>query len=201
MEILLWILVALIGYFLGCCNGAVIISKFIMKDDIRTHGSGNAGLTNYFRTYGGFQSLLVLAIDVVKTLLSCQIAWWIFRTPEAKMIGGFCTMIGHCFPVTAGFKGGKGILCGVSLAIMMDWRVFAIIFGLFAAVVLITRYVSLGSILASAAFWISFFVFFPESLTIRVTGSLAAILALYCHRQNMVRLIKGTERKLTFHKK
>lgn len=201
MEILKWVFAVLIGYFLGCINGAVIISKHMMKDDVRTHGSGNAGLTNFFRIYGGVQTLLVLAIDVLKTVLACLIGWWLLGTPEAKMLSGVAVMVGHCLPVTAHFKGGKGILCGLSVAIMMDWRVAAVILAIFLTLVALTRFVSLGSVVASVAFAVSFWVFFPDSLPIRIAALVGAALAIRLHWPNIKRLAAGTESKLTFHKK
>ena len=80
MELFLWILVIVLGYALGNLNGALLVSKLFIHDDVRTHGSGNAGLTNFFRTYGGFLSLLVIVIDVGKTVLACLIAQWLLAT-------------------------------------------------------------------------------------------------------------------------
>lgn len=200
MEILKWFITILTGYFLGCVNGAIIISKHMMKDDIRSHGSGNAGLTNFFRTYGGFQTLLVLAIDVFKTVLACLIGWWLLGTWEAKMLAGVAVMVGHCLPVTSRFKGGKGILCGLSVAIMMDWRVAVIILFIFITLVALTRFVSLGSIAASVAFVVSFWIFY-SSWPIRIAALVGAAVAIWLHRPNMKRLLAGTEHKLTFHKK
>ena len=203
MEILFWVLTILAAYALGNLNGAILISKLIMHDDVRNHGSGNAGLTNYFRTYGGFQSLLVIAIDVVKCVLSCLIAGWLL--PEygiqSRMVAGGACILGHCFPAAAGFKGGKGILCGAAMAAATDWRVLVIILGLFILITALTRYVSLASLLAAVAFSVSYLVFYwGDWLTCAVAVAAAAFVS-YRHRQNIVRLLQGTEPKFSFRKK
>ena len=112
MQVIYWILIVVIGYALGNLNGALMISKLLMHDDVRSHGSGNAGLTNFFRTYGGFQSLLVIAIDILKCVAACVIAGLILpdQMLHAKMVAGVATIFGHSYPAAAGFRGGKGIL-------------------------------------------------------------------------------------------
>ena len=203
MQTILWILVLVIGYCLGNINGAIIISKVMMKDDVRSHGSGNAGLTNFFRTYGGFQSLLVIVIDVVKCVLACLIAAWLL--PEqalyARMAAGLATILGHSYPAAAGFRGGKGILCGAALAACTDWRVFALILTVFVVTIALTRYVSLGSVLAAGTFAVLFFLFHWGDWTLCIMALGAAASVIFRHRANIARLVKGTESKLSFHKK
>lgn len=203
METLFWVIVIASGYLLGNLNGAILISRFLMHDDVRNHGSGNAGLTNYFRTYGGFQSLLVIVIDAAKCVLSCLLAAWLLPQygMQARMVAGGVCILGHCFPVFAGFKGGKGILCGAALAAATDWRVFMIIIGLFILVIALTRFVSLGSVLAAAAFAASYLVFWWGDWLTCVIAVAAAVFVIYRHRENIGRLIRGTESKLTFGKK
>lgn len=198
-----WILIIVLGYALGNLNGALMISKLMMHDDVRTHGSGNAGLTNFFRTYGGFQSLLVIAIDVLKCVAACLVAASLL--PEqallAKMVAGVSTILGHSYPAAAGFRGGKGILCGAALAGCTDWRVLVLILSLFVLTVALTRFVSLGSVLGAAAFAVSFLVFHPEDPLTCALAVAAAGFVIFRHRGNLVRLIKGTESKLSFRKK
>ena len=203
MQIIYWILAIVIGYALGNLNGALMISKLLMHDDVRKHGSGNAGLTNYFRTYGGFQSLLVIAIDILKCVAACLIAGVLLpdQMLHAKMVAGVATILGHSYPAAAGFRGGKGILCGLALAISTDWRIAAIIFTLFVVVVAATRFVSLGSILAATAFAVCFLVFHWGDWLVCVLAVAAAAFVVFRHRGNLVRLVKGTESKLSFHKK
>ena len=122
-----WIVIAVVSYLLGCCNGAIITSKLFLREDVRTHGSGNAGLTNFQRSYGGKLTMVVTAIDVLKAVLACLLGRWLVGNSDAMMLGGLCAMIGHMFPVFFGFRGGKGILTGAAVAAVIDWRVFLII--------------------------------------------------------------------------
>lgn len=203
MQILLWLVIVVISYFLGNINGAIIISKTMMKDDVRSHGSGNAGLTNFFRTYGGFQSLLVIVIDMLKCIVSCAVARWLLpeQALHAVLVAGFVTIIGHSYPVLAGFRGGKGILCGAALGLMVDLRIFAIIMSVFILAVVLTRFVSLGSVLAASSFAICVLAFYWGDWTACVLAVAAAAFVIFRHRGNIVRLVKGTESKLSFHKK
>ena len=174
-----------------------------MKDDVRTHGSGNAGLTNFFRTYGGFQSLLVIVIDVAKCVLACLIAGWLLPAwgLTAKMAAGAACILGHSYPVLEGFRGGKGIMSGLAMAMATDWRVGLIILAVFVILVAWTRYVSLGSVLAATAFGISYVLLHWGDWGVCIIGVATAAFVIYRHHQNIARLFKGTESKLSFHKK
>ena len=121
------------GYLLGSCNGAIVVSHTCMHDDIRKKGSGNAGLTNFLRNFGGWATLLVVLMDMGKVVLACLLGRWLLPgNPQlGMMIAGAMTELGHIFPVFYGFRGGKGILSSAALAIMMDWRIFVIGFSLF----------------------------------------------------------------------
>lgn len=203
MQVFLWIVILVIGYGLGNINGAIIISKTMMKDDVRSHGSGNAGLTNFFRTYGGFQSLLVIVIDVLKCVLACLIAGWLL--PEqalwAKMAAGVATIVGHSYPAAAGFRGGKGILCGAAMAGCTDWRVLLLILAVFILAIALTRYVSLGSVLAACTFAVTMCLFHWGDWPLCGMAVAAAAFVVFRHRANIARLVQGTESKLSFHKK
>ena len=205
MELFLWILIIVLGYALGNLNGALLISKILIHDDVRTHGSGNAGLTNFFRTYGGFLSLLVIVIDVGKTVAACLIAQALLGpygfAMEAKMVAGVAAILGHSYPAASQFKGGKGILSGAALAACLDWRVFAIIFSIFLLAVIFTRYVSLGSVLAGAAFSVAFCVLYWGNWVICGLAVFAGAFVIVRHRANIGRLIHNNESKLSFHKK
>ena len=202
MQIFLWILAAVIGYALGNFNGALLISKMMMHDDVRSHGSGNAGLTNFFRTYGGIQSVLVIVIDMGKCMLACYLAALLL--PEhaltAKALAGAATVLGHSYPAVSGFRGGKGILSGSAVALMIDWRIYVIIMTIFGVTVALTRYVSLGSILATSAFGICMLVFYWGSWPALALTVGTAIFVIARHHKNIGRLLHGTESKLTFHK-
>lgn len=195
------LLPAVIAYFLGCSNGAVIISKYILRDDIRGHGSGNAGLTNFFRTFGGPWTLGVIGIDVLKAVLALLIAGQLMGgTVFAKYWAAVFCLLGHMFPCMFGFKGGKGILSGGTIAIMIDWRLALLVWGGFLMLVLVTRYVSLGSVYAAAAFPVGTWLFVSHQPVVMVMAAFLGALVVYMHRGNIKRLLKGEENKLTFHK-
>ena len=201
MLVLRLIIVAAIAYCLGGANGAILVSKLFHHEDVRSHGSGNAGLTNFFRTYGGGLTLAVIAVDMLKTILACYIGKWILGTDAGMMFAGLCATLGHVFPVFFGFRGGKGIMCGVSVAFAMDWRIAVCLIVLFAVIVALTRYVSLGSVLCAVVFPFLFLVFFRGNWWVFGLAIVLGLIAIIMHRGNIQRLIKGTERKLSFRKK
>lgn len=189
-----------VGYLLGNLNGAVCISTLKANEDVRSHGSGNAGLTNFVRNYGTKSALLVIVIDAIKTVLSCLVGGLLLApyglAAEGKMLGGIAVTLGHNFPATLGFHGGKGIMCGALIAACIDWRIFAIVMGVFILCVLVTRFVSLGSVLAAAGFGLCFPLFYPHSAVVAIGGAFLGALAIFMHRKNIARLIAGTESKL-----
>ena len=207
---------AVVAYFLGCFNGAVIVSKYILRDDVRTHGSGNAGLTNFYRTFGGPLTAVVILTDVLKAVAAVLISQWLmFRgytivisasaTVElwdtiAKYWAGVFCLLGHMFPVMFKFKGGKGILSGGTIAWMIDWRVALVVWGGFLILAVATKYVSLGSCWAGLSFpFVSWFVY--HSFLILVLAAICGGLILWQHRGNINRLLHGTESKFHFRKK
>ena len=183
-------------YFLGNHNGAICVSA-MFGDDVRKHGSGNAGLTNFIRNYGAGRSVLVIAIDVLKAVLACLLGGLMFpEDPTAgRTLGGVAVMLGHDFPALAGFRGGKGILSGWFVAFMVDWRIGVLIAIVFFTAYLTTQYVSLGSILAAITFAIGFGIFYHDNLPVLLGGIFMAALTVFQHRGNLVRLLKGQERK------
>ncbi len=201
---MIWRLVAcaIMGYLFGTLNGAILISKLTKHEDVREKGSGNAGLTNFLRSYGGWSTLLVVVIDLGKMVAACLLATLIYTkdTDVAKMIAGTFVQIGHIFPIFFGLHGGKGILCSAALAVVMDWRIFAIAFPLFVVVFILTKLVSLGSIIAATTFGVLFVVFFTDKPVVWGLGLFMAALAVFMHRGNIARLLKGEERKTHLHK-
>ena len=194
----------LISYFLGNLNGAVCISA-LMHDDVRSHGSGNAGLTNFVRSYGAGRALYVTLIDAGKAVISCLLTGLLLRPYgcylEGTALGGLAVMLGHTYPVLLGFRGGKGILSGFFVALMVDWRVAVLILLVFAVVYLLTQYVSLGSVLAALAFSIGFAVAYHENVVVMICGVLMGALAIFMHRSNISRLLQGKERKTNLFQK
>lgn len=197
-------LTLLVSYLLGCFNGSVMTSHFIIRDDVRQHGSGNAGLTNFYRTYGTRYALCVIICDMGKTVLACLIGgylmhWVVGDWTLGLLIAGIGCELGHMFPVFFGLRGGKGILSGGVLVLLLDWRVALIAWGLFVSLWLLTRYVSLGSVAATASMPVSVFFLLGHNWLYTVLSAAIAALVIWCHRGNIQRLLSGTEKKFHWH--
>lgn len=198
-------LICVLGYLLGGINGAILLSKLVEKDDVRRHGSGNAGFTNFFRNYGKRTSLLVILIDAAKAAVSCLLGGWLLgkyglRT-EGMLLGGLAATLGHDFPAFLGFRGGKGIVCGFAAALVTDWRVGLILLAVFALVYFLTHYVSLASVLCALGFFASFWLFYPGRPFVLILSGCLSALAIFLHRENIGRLVRGQERKTYFFKR
>ena len=208
---------AIIAYFCGCFNGAVIVSKYILRDDVRKHGSGNAGLTNFHRTFGGPLTAMVILTDVLKAVVAILVAVWLggkfdlATLPEGILTegalipalfrywgGAFC-LLGHMFPCMFGFRGGKGILSGGTIAIMIDWRIALVVWGGFLILVILTRWVSLGSCWAAASFPFATWFVYHDPLLLTLAIFIGGLI-LWKHRENIHRLVRGKESRLSFHK-
>ncbi|MGI5934109.1 MAG: glycerol-3-phosphate acyltransferase [Lawsonibacter sp.] len=220
METVLYLLLdfggsAVLSYFLGCFNGAVIVSKYILGDDVRNHGSGNAGLTNFYRTFGGPLTLVVILCDVLKAVIAVGLAGycadkylfdgWPYPTHAladvfCKYWAGLWCLLGHMFPCMFHFKGGKGILSGGAIAIMIDWRIALVVWGGFLILAVATKYVSLGSLWAGASFPVATWFVYRDPV-IALLGLVIGGLVVYMHRGNIKRLISGTENKFSLHHK
>lgn len=198
-------LICVLGYLLGGINGAILLSMLVEKDDVRRHGSGNAGFTNFFRNYGKRTSLLVILIDAAKAAASCFLGGWLLgkyglRT-EGMLLGGLAATLGHDFPAFLGFRGGKGIVCGFAAALVTDWRVGLILLAVFALVYFLTHYVSLASVLCALGFFVSFWLFYPGRPFVLILSGCLSALAIFLHRENIGRLVRGQERKTYFFKR
>ena len=194
------LIAVLTAYLLGNLNGSVCISQIVANEDVRKRGSGNAGLTNFFRSYGSWSTLLVLLVDMGKTVLACLVGGLILEPhgygTEGAVLGAVAVSLGHDFPALLGFRGGKGIVCGFAAAIMLDWRIALAILIVFVITFAITRYVSLGSVLAAVIFAAAFVVLHYREPVVMAGGIVLAALALFMHRSNIARLIKGEESKV-----
>ena len=194
------LITVLTTYLLGNINGSVCISQIVAHEDVRDRGSGNAGLTNFFRSYGSWSTLLVLLIDAGKTVLGCLVGGLLLRPfgfgQEGTVLGALAVSLGHDFPALLGFKGGKGIVCGLAVAIVLDWRIALAILSVFIVFFAATRYVSLGSLMAAIAFGAGFIILHNNNFSVMLGGILLALLAIFMHRSNISRLIKGTEKKV-----
>ena len=198
-------LICVLGYLLGGINGAILLSKLVEKDDVRRHGSGNAGFTNFFRNYGKRTSLLVSLIDAAKAAVSCLLGGWLLGKyglgTEGMLLGGLAATLGHDFPAFLGFRGGKGIVCGFAAALVTDWRVGLILLAVFALVYFLTHYVSLASVLCALGFFVSFWLFYPGRPFVLILSGCLSALAIFLHRENIGRLVRGQERKTYFFKR
>lgn len=193
---------AVVAYLCGCFNGAVVVSKYILKDDVRSHGSGNAGLTNFYRTFGGVLTLVVILCDVLKMIVAVGLATLLLgNTVVAEYWAGLFCLLGHMFPCMFGFKGGKGILSGGTLAIMIDWRVAFVVWGGFLLLTAMTRYVSLGSLWAGASFPFISWHCYPHFPLAVILSFIIGGLVVWQHRSNVRRLLHGNENKFSFHRK
>ena len=203
-----FLIVAAVAYFLGCFNGAVIVSKYILRNDIRNHGSGNAGLTNFYRVFGGGLTFIVILCDVIKAILAVLIGTMVIGTVTGGWMGpvlgkywaGLFCLLGHMFPCMFHFKGGKGILSGGTIALMLDWRIALVVWGGFLILAVLTKWVSLGSIWAGASFpFATWFVY--QDLFLLILSIIIGGLIVWKHRGNLKRILSGTESKFSLHKK
>lgn len=197
--------IVIFSYLLGCFNGAVIVSKYILKDDVRNHGSGNAGLTNFYRTFGGPLTFVVILTDFFKGIFSILLATIVTKALGAETyllyaqyLAAIGCQLGHMFPITFKFKGGKGVLSGGAVIWMIDWRIALLVWTVFMLLVFATRYVSLGSCSSGAIFFLANAYFHPDYLSIILGGILGGLL-LWAHRGNIQRLVKGEESKLSIN--
>ena len=203
------LITAVIAYFCGCFNGAVIVSKYILRNDVRNHGSGNAGLTNFHRVFGGPLTAVVILTDVLKAVVALLVGAAIFRrfvfngadiVVFAKYWAALFCLLGHMYPCMFHFRGGKGILSGGTIALMVDGRVALVVWGGFLILAVLTNYVSLGSVWAGASFPFISWYCFPNPIIV-VLAFLLGGLVVWKHRGNIKRLVTGTESKFSLHRK
>ncbi len=211
-NILWWtflLLCMVIPYLLGSINTSIILSKVFYHDDIRNHGSGNAGATNALRTYGKKFGALTFLGDFFKAVIATLIGSLLLSGTLGGAIAGLFVMIGHMFPIFYDFKGGKGVACAAAVVLFLEPISFLILFTFFVIIVLGTRYVSLGSCMGIALFPVIatmieklYVAFTGQGLgAVPVAGVIMAVLVVYMHRANIKRLLNGTESKLSLGKK
>ncbi len=196
------LLMLLMGYLLGSVNFAILYSKLFKKDDIRKHGSGNAGATNVLRTYGKVPALLVFALDILKGIVAVLLCRLIYAGSNEILpcFAAFGAVLGHCFPCYHGFKGGKGVSTGFAVLLLLEWRAALIAFGVFIVVLLVSRYVSVSSMAAAvaapAAAIVFHFVNNSVSTAVCVFTVCLGILCILRHSENIKRLRQGKENRL-----
>lgn len=198
------ILLLLFSYLLGSIPTAVWVGKKFYNIDVREHGSGNAGATNTFRVLGKKAGIPVLLLDILKGFLAVSLVWlqddysYTQLNPftNLQLSFGFGAVVGHIFPVFAGFRGGKGIatLLGIVLAVHPPAALCSL--ALFVLVLTITKYVSVGSMLAGIAFpLLVMFVFNSTVASLNIFSSVVAVLIVVTHQKNILRLMSKSENK------
>lgn len=207
----LLVLIAIAAYLLGSVNGAIIVSRYLFHSDVCTMGSGNAGLTNFYRNYGAKGIAGVLGIDIAKGVLAPLIGGLVFGLATSdplleqeylrvgRLFATFCLVLGHVFPVFYGFRGGKGILCGAAATFVIDYNAGVIALVVFALAFLLTRYVSLGSILGAVSVPVTLVAKGFSGLCMILIG-LSVLLIIMKHAENIVRIARHRELRFVFRR-
>jgi glycerol-3-phosphate acyltransferase PlsY len=194
--------VMLVSYLIGSILTGDIVSG-LKRVDIRAQGSGNVGATNVFRSMGAFYGVLVLIGDVLKGVLAVVCANLAGKVNgfDMAVLAGVCAIAGHNWSIFAKFKGGKGIATSLGVVIALTPISLIVLLPLWLVLFLITRYVSLASILAAIAYPVSAYFFYPADPFKLIFAAIIGILAVYRHKPNIVRLLKGEEHKIIFSKR
>ena len=202
-----YVLVGLVAYLIGSINFAIIFSKKFAGFDVREKGSGNAGTTNMLRSVGKGLAVLTLICDILKGIVAILVAYWIGKIatdikPEILIqLAGFFAIVGHTFPVYFGFKGGKGVATSLGILLLVNWQIGLICLVFALLVMVFTRMVSLGSIMAALLFPV-LTIFITEHYIVDgnyiIFGIAMAVFVIFNHRSNLKRIYKGEENKLSF---
>lgn len=219
MSYIAFILIAIVSYLLGSLNFGVILSNHVKKDDVRNHGSGNAGTTNMLRNYGKRIALMTIIGDMLKVFIAIAVAFLIVRYSPAllgntgeislqsldtnmfiKSLAGFFCVLGHIFPCYFRFKGGKGVATAGGMVFAIDWRIALILLAVFIIIVAVTKYVSLGSIIMAILYPVFIFIF-HRSIVLTVIAAVFTVVVIAAHKENIKKLIHHTESKIEFKSK
>lgn len=219
MSYIAFILIAVVSYLLGSLNFGVILSNHVKKDDVRNHGSGNAGTTNMLRNYGKGIALMTIIGDMLKVFIAIAVAFLIVRYTPAllgntgeislqsldanmfiKSLAGFFCVLGHIFPCYFRFKGGKGVATAGGMVFAIDWRIALILLAAFIIIVAVTKYVSLGSIIMAILYPVFIFIF-HRSIVLTVIAAVFTVVVIAAHKENIKKLIHHTESKIDFKSK
>lgn len=194
------------AYLLGSIPTSVWLSRFLYKKDIRDFGSGNAGATNSFRVLGKKAGIFVMICDMLKGFVAVKLAYFSAYTPYSELFVslqvflGIAAVLGHIFPLYAGFRGGKGIATLFGMILAIQYMVAVMLIVVFVIILMLTRYVSLSSILASIALPILVIYAYNEpELSYRVFSISAALLVVLTHHKNIGRLLEGNESKINLN--
>jgi len=204
-----FLIFGVIAYLLGSIPTAVWIGKMKYGIDVREHGSKNAGATNTFRVLGKKPGKVVLAIDVFKGFIAaflpyvCGVGPWVSdELINVQLVASLCAVLGHVFPIFAGFNGGKGVATSLGVIVGTHPPAAGVCIAVFIIVFIISNYVSLGAIFALISFPVALiFIFNCQSYWLNAFGILLGALVIFAHRKNIVRLVNGTESKMNLFKK
>jgi len=216
MPVFIYFFIAVLSYLLGSLNFGVILSNKMAKDDIRSHGSGNAGTTNMLRNYGKKLAILTILGDMAKVAAAILIAYLLFKGTGVyndisnsfsmntdiliKSYAGFFCVLGHIFPCYFKFKGGKGVATSGGMVFIIDWRIALILLAVFIIIVAVTKYVSLGSIVMALLYPLLIFLFHHNTI-ITVIAGIFTVIVIVAHKDNIIKLCNGTENKISFKSK
>jgi glycerol-3-phosphate acyltransferase PlsY len=214
------------AYLIGSLNPAIIITRLKTGKDIRTMGSGNAGFTNVLRSVGTGPAVATIVCDYLKGIIAVLIGWWIFSAltvtndvapieyvKYGRYLAGMCVILGHTFPIYYGFKGGKGVVTANALMLVVDWRVFLMIVATFLLIFIVTKIISLGSIVCAAlypvytllvTYFMDYLPFLGTENELRFrfvlisTACAAAVgaMVIIMHKENIGRLLRGEEKRI-----
>ena len=200
----LYILVSIIAYFIGSVSFAVIFSRKFVGFDVRDKGSKGAGATNVLRTAGAKIALLTLVCDILKGIIAIVVAiiigkiWTEIDMDILKYLAGFFAILGHTFPIFFEFRGGKGVATALGVLVTLNWKIglICLIFGLI--IIVITKMVSVGSILSAILYPILTIFMADVEFGAVIISILIALFVIFNHRENLKRIKNGTENKLNF---
>ena len=190
----------IISYLLGNISGGMIFGKLLFNKDIRDYGSKNAGTTNALRVFGIKAGALTFIIDVLKSLLACFIGMKLLGL-SGILLAGIFVVIGHNWPIFLNFKGGKGIASSFGFIMFLDYKIAIVAIIIFIIIVILTKYISLGSMLTTTLVLpISYIFFGYRNIYVLLTFLLLASLSIFRHNSNIIRLINGNENKIKIKK-
>ncbi|MCR5176577.1 MAG: glycerol-3-phosphate 1-O-acyltransferase PlsY [Anaerovibrio sp.] len=189
------IISCLISYIIGSIPNGLILGKAVWGVDLREHGSKNIGATNAWRTIGRAAGISIFALDLLKGVIGAAMGLYAVATPLAGVLCGILVVVGHSWSMFLGFKGGKSVATGLGVLVMLMPQIAGIVFLVWLAIVFVTRYVSLGSIIGAAFVPVLAYIF-SQPVEYLVFGLLAAVFIIYRHKANISRLMNGTESKI-----
>lgn len=190
-----WALLVIVAYLIGSIPNGLILGKLIWKKDLRQYGSHNIGATNAWRILGKKAGTLIFVLDFLKGQIGVLLGAYFFASPGAMVVGGLFAILGHIFPIFLGFRGGKGVATALGVMAALMLKVTAIVVIAWIAIVLLTRYVSLGSVVAAVLTPI-LAAAFKEPVIYFLFALVVALCIIFSHRENIARLKAGRENKI-----